>query len=125
MLKESDIREQIINYQHGDLDFRRFENWLIEQSYDGLAHKAPEVQQLVADVNFLIFEFLDREFNEDSLKARLLQLVSNVQELEIRFIYPGEIVLPNDFSIAEPKPLPAVNSENQNAFVKAAVAAFA
>ncbi|HEY6215510.1 MAG TPA: hypothetical protein VIW74_02540, partial [Pyrinomonadaceae bacterium] len=92
---------------------------------DGLAHKAPEVQQLVADVNFLIFEFLDREFNEDSLKARLLQLVSNVQELEIRFIYPGEIVLPNDFSIAEPKPLPAVNSENQNAFVKAAVAAFA
>ena len=77
MLDESQIREHLADYLGGELSYHEFEDWLIQDSWNMHQDSPEDAQDLVSDINLLIYEYLDGHIDEEKLKAALRPFVEN------------------------------------------------
>lgn len=75
MIIESQIREQLERYLVGESSFEQFEDWLIDHSYNMHKDSDLQAQNLVHDIDLVIYEYLDGNLREDKLKNILQPFV--------------------------------------------------
>ena len=71
MISLNEIRDQLVSYLARQKSFAEFEDWLIDHSWDMHKDSAEQAQELVHEVNALIYEYLDRRLSEGQLRLRL------------------------------------------------------
>ena len=77
MLNESQIRERLADYLAGELSYHDFEDWLIQASWNMHHDSSQDAQDLVSDINLLIYEYLDEHIGEEKLRAALRPFVEH------------------------------------------------
>lgn len=75
MIMESQIREQLGRYLEGESSFEQFEDWLVGNSYNMHKDSNQQAQNLVHDIDLVIYEYLDGNIMEDKLKGMLRSLL--------------------------------------------------
>ena len=75
MIIESQIREQLGRYLEGKSSFEQFEDWLVGNSYNMHKDSNQQAQNLVHDIDLVIYEYLDGNIMEDKLKSMLRSLL--------------------------------------------------
>ena len=75
MLNESQIREQLADYLADELSYQEFEDWLIQSSWNMHQDSSRDTQELVSDINLLIYEYLDGHIDEEKLRVALRPFV--------------------------------------------------
>lgn len=76
MIKENEIRVELVKYLAGDQSLDDFEDWLVQQSWDMHRDSDHAAQKLASKVELLLAEHSSAHINETSLKAELRPLVS-------------------------------------------------
>jgi hypothetical protein len=79
MIRESDIRKQLIAVVQNRLDLADFEDWLVQQSWDMHRDSSPSAQDLVNAIELALAEWSSGHRGEHELRADLARLAHNIQ----------------------------------------------
>jgi hypothetical protein len=71
MVSPNDIRNQLASYLANEVAFAQFEDWLIDNAWNMHKDSSVEAQELVTEINSVIYEYLDGYINENALRLRL------------------------------------------------------
>jgi hypothetical protein len=92
MINESQIREQLGSYITEEQSFEDFEDWLIKQSHNMHLDSSQDAQDLVEDLDLIIYEYLNGNINEERLKSALRPFV---EQYEVQISFQGASVRPS------------------------------
>lgn len=105
MIAENQIRQALARYLRGEVSLDRFEDWLVQHSWNMHLDSEEAAQKLAGAVELRLAEYSSRHLEEPALKDELRQFV-NPAVVQISF---GEAstrfeIGPANNAIAEPRP---------------------
>jgi hypothetical protein len=74
MIYVIEIKQRLFDYLTGKHSFEQFEDWLIKHSWDMHKDSSKTAQDLVIDIQGVIYEYLDGYLDEPELKTKLKPL---------------------------------------------------
>jgi hypothetical protein len=74
---ELEIREQIARYLAGQISLQDFEDWFVARSWNFHEAATPLMQEIVSQVELLLAEHSNSHLDEQSLRQKLLPLVTD------------------------------------------------
>jgi hypothetical protein len=75
MLEQSQIHKQLAQYINGDLSYREFEIWLVDQMYEDYFGSPQAERDLVGDIRLAMYEYSVGHTTESELKDELRQFL--------------------------------------------------
>jgi hypothetical protein len=78
MIRESQVRDRLLEVLQGHLSLGEFESWLVRESWDMHRDSSPGSQDLVANIELLLAERSSRELGNAAFFNELVALASNI-----------------------------------------------
>lgn len=78
MIRESEIRQKLIEHLSDRLSLDDFEDWLVAHSWNMHQDSAPSAQDLASALELALYEYSSGHLTEAELRSELMSLSGNI-----------------------------------------------
>jgi hypothetical protein len=78
MVRESEVRENLVDVLQGELSLEKFADWLSSARRNMHHDSSSEAQTLVTSVSLLLYQHFEGHLRNGALREELVKLVDNV-----------------------------------------------